>query len=230
MKDKLSITLSVFTVLIILFYIAFTFGNTLIRAGITGYQVMSTRLVIISREEIACNMTLEPGWNLVSFPCISDDIDKDILLNPLNRSYDSIKTYFPTDLNDPWKSYNPNLPNWTIQDLSLLTRRDGYWIYVPNETELYLNNSLATPTLIDVYPGWNLLGYPSRTPRHLNETFDQLIPNFDYIYMYNATDMTDPWKEYTWNSSLPSNQDLNYTSMYYGYWVYMLNTDTLVIN
>ena len=50
-----------------------------------------------------------------------------------------------------------------------------------------------------------------------------------YFYLYNASDPTDKYKQYTWNGSLPSPQDLNSTVPYYGYWVYMYSPNTWVI-
>ncbi len=230
MSKKLGLILSVLTVLIVFSYIYLAFGDFFFQEGITGFQIMGSRLVIISRNESICDMTLESGWNLVSFPCIFHDTDVDLFLTGLNNSYQSIRYYTPVDVSDPWKSYNPHLPNWTIQEIKEVSRKEGYWIYVDEITEVYINNSLASPTLTYLSPGWNLIGYPSKVEKGINETFDTLIPNFDYVYLYNASDPLDKWREYTWNSSLPSEQDLNYTVYYYGYWIYMINPDTFVIS
>jgi len=229
MSKRLAFTLSVLTIFIMASFIYFNFDE-LKKSGITGYQVMSTRLVIISENATTCDTTFEAGWNLISFPCVSGDTNIELFLASLNNSYQSIRYYTPLDIDDPWKSYNPSLPSWAIQDLSLISRRDGYWMYFENQTYVYINNSLATPTLTSLTPGWNLIGYPSRTIRTVNETFYQLIPNYDYVHMYNASDQVDKWKEYTWNTSLPSAQDLNYTLYYYGYWIYVISPDTLLLN
>jgi hypothetical protein len=222
---RLEAALGILAVLMVGTYLFANFD--LINSSITGYNIMSTRLVIVAEDPTDCNMTFESGWNFVSFPCISSDISIGMLLP--NLSYSSIRHYTPLDT-DPWKSYNPSLPAWAVQDLSMLSRRSGYWIHLSDETDYYINNTLGTPTLISLVPGWNMIGYPSRTIRLVNDTFSQVEPNFEYVYLYNASDTADPWKQYTWNTSLPSDQDLTHTVLYYGYWIYMTEPDTLVIN
>jgi hypothetical protein len=227
---KLDAILSLGVVLIIFTYAAISFGIPFLDSGITGHQVASTRLVIITREQTYCNMTLEPGWNLISFPCISDDLGINEFFLGYNETFDTLRYYTPSDALDPWKSYNPNLPSWAVQDLSSLSREGGYWIYLENTTNYYINRTLTIPSIIPLQEGWNLIGYPSRTEKPINDTFDQIIPDFDYVYLYNASDQIDKWKEYTWNSTLAGVQDLNHSVMYYGYWVYMLESDDLVIS
>jgi hypothetical protein len=231
MTKRQAIALSILTVLIMFSYVYLNFNEITGKPSITGYGLISTRLVIISENETFCNMTFEQGWNLVSFPCISDDVSIDIFLADLNNRYQSIRYYTPADASDPWKTYNPNLPSWVVHDLTDLSRKEGYWIYLDTVTDFYINNTLATPSLMNLIPGWNLVGYPSRTVRKINDTFGQIIPNFHYVYLYNASDTGDQWKQWTWNTTLyPSNQDLNYTVSYYGYWIYMSNPDTLIIS
>lgn len=232
MSQKTHFILSGIVLLILLSYFAanFTFLPEYAADFFTGHQVMSTRLVIVAENQTVCDFNTEQGWNLVSFPCIVDDADIAVFLPYSNYSYGSVRQYLASDPGDPWKSYNPNLPSWVVQDLGSFSRAGGYWIYFDNTTHVYINSTLGTPTLINLLPGWNMIGYPSTSDRKINDTFSQIVPNFDYVYMYNASDTQDNWKEYTWNSSLPSGQDLNYSSRYYGYWVYMLASDTLVIS
>src|SRR4030042_4045304 len=162
MNKKLILLLSGFVIFIIITYGILTFGG-LLKGGITGYQILSTRLVILVENPNECNITMESGWNLVSFPCITTDTGLTLFLLNISNNYDSIKFYDPNSPVDPWKSYSPNLPSWVIQDLSTISRRNGYWIYIENKTKFYLNNSLVTPTLFTLIPGWNLISYPSQT-------------------------------------------------------------------
>ena len=224
---KLSITLSALTILIMFSYVFLNFSDIITNPSVTGKPIVNTTLYVYTFNESICNQRFEDGWNLVSFPCLANDLPTDLVFQDLNVSF-NLRTYIASDSVDPWKGYNPSLPSWVINDLSDVSRESGYWVYVTNTTLFVFNNSLRTPTSIALVPGWNLVGYPSRSDQDMDSTFNQLIPNFDYVYLYNASD-TDKWKEYTWNSSLPSNQDLNYTVRYYGYWIFMLNADTLLI-
>ncbi|MBN2367454.1 hypothetical protein JXC34_00420 [Candidatus Woesearchaeota archaeon] len=250
MNKKISFSLSA---LVIIMLASFVFLNydEIISGGISG-EVTSTRLVIISEANVSCNTTFVQGWNLVSFPCISDDLEVSLVmdclyvmenvtvevngtngtnytteLQPVTVTYDSVKWYDPSTPDDPWRSYNPDLPTWAIQDLSMISRRYGYWIYVDENASFYLENPLASPTLTSLDPGWNLLGYPNQTMTPINYTYGELIPNFDYVYMYNASEAD--WKQWTWNTGWPSDQDLNYSYPYYGYWIYMFTNDLITI-
>jgi len=226
MNKRLTLGIIVLLVAVISLFLL-KYGKFL--SGITGYQIMPTRLVIIKQNASACNMTFYEGWNFVSFPCLSTDAEVSFFLQNLSN-YQSVRYYNPNDPTDPWKSYNPGLPSWAVQDLNRISRKGAYWITVQNTTRFYMAGLLATPSLYDLVTGWNMIGYPSWIEQSINATFGQLIPNFDYIYIYNASDPSDQWKQYTWNSSLPSDQDLNDTQIYYGYWIFMNNPDTLVIN
>lgn len=199
-------------------------------SSLVGWQMVSTYLVVTESIGAYCNITLIPGWNLVSFPCINSDLQFNDAFKNMSGPYETIRFYYPNDGLDPWKSYNPDLPNWVVQDLSTISRKYGYWIYVANTTNFYLENLLGTPTIIDLPVGWSLLGYPKTYNSDINDTFGQLIPNFEYVYTYNASDSGDPWKEWTWNTSkYTSTQDLNETKRYSGYWIYINNTDQWVM-
>jgi hypothetical protein len=200
----------------------------LIRDRITGYQVMSTRVVISMPVPNQCNMTFEQGWNLVSFPCIAEDIDINLFTENTTLQYVSFRGFDANDGSDPWKSYNPSLPSWAVQD-NMLSRKAGYWVYVESQQHVVINSSLATPSIISFFSGWNLIGYPSKATRLSNDTFSPLEPNFEYVYMYNASDPVDKWKLYKVNSSLPGTITLNYTVPNYGYWIYMTAPDSLFI-
>jgi len=216
-----------FAALIILVGTLFLFRHDL--TSITGRQV-ATRLIITQTVGTHCNFTMKSGWNHVSFPCITLDLAFNDTFKNASNDFVYIKRYDASDPNDPWKSYNPNLPNWTKQDLSAVSRSYGYVVYYENDTQFYLENELGIPTLYNLPKGWNFLGYPRLNDTDINDTFGTLIPNFEYILINNASDIVDPWKEWTWNTSkYPSNQDLLKAMRYFGYWIYMNNSDNLMI-
>jgi len=225
MKKRISWMLVSLVIITFSSFIYFNYEDIFSNPKITG-DVVSSRLVIVTENQSICDAKLEEGWNLVSFPCLSDDVDADFILGSLD--YGSYRYYDPNDASDPWKSYNPNVPSWVRHDVSKVSKTKGYWINMNAAENMSFNSTLSIPTLIDLVPGWNMIGYPSRNMSFVNVTLNSLIPNFDYVYMYNASAF-DKWKEWTWNSSLPSNQDLVYMHRNYGYWIYMLNSDTLTI-
>jgi hypothetical protein len=197
--------------------------------SITGMQVMSTRLLIVERVTSMCNISLVEGWNMVSFYCMGLDLPVEELLMNMEGEYESIRTYDASDALDPWKSYNPDLPSWAVQDLPYVARSDGYWILVGEDQRFVRAGNLYTPTIIDLHTGWNLIGYPSTNVSLVNDTFNTTVPLFDYVESFNSSDYSDPWKEWTWNSSLVSDQDLNYTVPGSGFWIFMLENSSVRI-
>jgi hypothetical protein len=200
-------------------------GLVYLKPAFIGKAILGTRLVILTTSDTACNITLKEGWNLVSFPCISTQLDRDLFL--MNFTLSSIRAYDASDTVDPWKSYNPSLPSYVVQDLDTISKSKGYWMHSYNDTIFYRNGSLTKPTFISLKKGWNLIGMPNVTTINTYDAFVSIIPYFDYVFLYNASD--DDWKEWTWNSSLPSDQDLNVTMNDYGYWIYMLNDSSLPV-
>jgi hypothetical protein len=121
-----------------------------------------------------------------------------------------MRSYDAGDSTDKWKSYNPDLPNWVVHDLTEISREKGYWVYSSNITEFYKLGELLSPSFIDLESGWNMIGYPMLSDREINQTFGGLIPTFDYVLAYNSSDISDPWKEWTWNSSLSGDLAIGY--------------------
>jgi hypothetical protein len=201
----------------------------LVRDRITGYQVMSTRVVITVPTPNVCNMTFVEGWNLVSFPCLDADSQIQLFLQNTTFQYSTFRSYDASDNADHWKSYNPSLPNWVIQDTGI-SRRSGYWVYAATRQDLLMNGTLGTPTVMDFRSGWNLMGYPSTGSKESNDTFSQLVPNFEYVYLYNASDPAAKWKMYKLNSSFPGVVTLDYTVPNYGYWIYMTAPDSMTLS
>ena len=103
-------------------------------ARITGYAWLNITVpttVNVSQANITvCNFTLSQGWNLVSFFCWYKNMNRTVALEPIDGKYAAVFSYDSSDTADPWKSYNPSLPNWAVQDLNSMSRQKGYWIYM----------------------------------------------------------------------------------------------------
>ena len=231
-KPSLAMTLSILTILILLSFIIISIPELIeLQHKITGLAIsalMDTFVIIPRYNESLCNLTLAEDWNLISTPCIPDLDSPGYVFGNINGSFYSIHTYL-VDSTDHWKAYNPTLPGWVVQDLTLIERERGYWINMKNATNFTLPGKLQTPNLIYLKSGWNLIGYPTLTSKPINESLQDIYPNYQWVYAYNASDINDTWKEYTWNTSLSSDQDLNYTVPYLGYWILMTQDDMWII-
>lgn len=209
---KQKVKLVLFSAIIILIAIAMYSTGPTVSNHVTGNQIIDTKVNILPSPKSNCSFQLQAGWNLVSFYCIGLFANRDDILTSINTSYYSIFSYNPTDAADPWKSYNPSLPNWTVQQLSVMDRTEGYWINMKDTRDYFYEGGLRN-TLIPLVDGWNLAGYPSLTTRNINDTLNGLNYSFvitsaggsDFINVYGALNNTltdfETYKGYWINSS-----------------------------
>jgi len=167
---------------------------------------------------------LAKGWNLMSIP-----------IEPENGSIYSLFT--PAELNNIWViwDYAPNDPNayndWDYYTplagytptLSSMDYRKGYWVYCYNSmtVQVYGNTPANDTITIDqLSSGWNLMGYPSLTPRDPATIYNDVSKVWvvwDYQpsdpNAYNGWDYYTPLSGYT-----PTLKTLKPDT---GYWIYI---------
>ncbi|UCE36617.1 MAG: right-handed parallel beta-helix repeat-containing protein [Thermoplasmata archaeon] len=136
------------------------------------------------------------GWNLISIPLIQDEQNLTRVLGSIDGWYDAVQWYDPTDLDNPWDHHK--VSKIRGNDLFKLNESMGFWIHItqPGDTIFVYNGTqpISNQT-ITLYPGWNMVGYPSltdynRTNGLNNLTFDTHV---NAIWTYNAS--TQKWKE-----------------------------------
>ncbi len=155
------------------------------------------------------------GWNFVSFNINSIDTSLESIISDIEGNYDRLMYYDASE--DQWKSYVPdraahfnNLQSW---DHTM-----GIWIKMNTDAELTISGHTPTSTDITLYPGWNMVGYPSDTNIIASDTlpaevtkigiFNKYAPyNVEYIYdlstvalvrgqgywVYNSADYSVIW-------------------------------------
>jgi len=170
-----------------------------------------TRVQLFPAGAKNCSFRLHSGWNMVSFYCFGMFVDKNVALYPVSGSYGSVFQYVPSDVNDPWKSYNPYIPGWAVQQLSSMDRVSGYWIYMFNDVD-YKYAGVYSDSVISFSNGWNLVGYPlnysSNISTQLGSTRYIIVKYYDTV---NGT-----WLTYV-NGS-PSNTMTKFDT-YKAYWI-----------
>jgi parallel beta-helix repeat protein len=142
-------------------------------------------------------LVLKPGWNLVSLPRIQTDSNLKTVLKSIKGQYNAVQWYNITDSNDHWKHYHVSKPT-NMNDFNEINHTIGFWIYIndPQGTTLMIiGDELFSDQNIFLYPGWNLIGYPSKSDKLRDDALDNINFNseVDAIYTYNST--TQKWKE-----------------------------------
>jgi hypothetical protein len=108
------------------------------------------------------------GWNLISIPLIGSTALPWALTDLVDGGaglvqWDRLMFYSPNAPMDKWKLYNKN---WigSLNDLTAVDRTMGVWINVTSVGDGSIcigGNSYPTSTSIQLWAGWNLVGYPS---------------------------------------------------------------------
>jgi hypothetical protein len=230
-------------VIIILSFIAIVllFDNS--RDKITG-EAVNTHVEIIPVNYTNCSFELYPGWNMVSFYCLGLYVPRNSALRFMNDSYDAIFEYTANDINgDPWKSYKPSLPNWTIQQITYMDRLSGYWVYTTNGAN-FSYDGVYSDSSIYLYDGWNFIGYPyvgvSNITQILSNISFTIVKNYrkntaereEYSHITNTTYNityylgTDVWLVHV-NGSMSNN--LTQLETYRGYWINVSGNQTWYI-
>ena len=108
------------------------------------------------------NITLNEGWNLISTPLTQLDESIDKVLENITGKWDVVKYYDSTDKADPWKTYRVGA---STNDLAGIDNTMGFWINITEpDVNLTVSGLIPDSTSINLYAGWNLVGYPSLTP------------------------------------------------------------------
>ncbi len=103
-------------------------------------------------------LPLTPGHRFVSFPLkpVPDDVAS--VLSSLSGCYDYIRWYDALDPSDHWKSYEPARG---YNDIERLDNTMGFWMNVTIACDFIVTGYPERLTMLSLYAGWNMVGYPS---------------------------------------------------------------------
>ena len=170
-------------------------------------------------------LNLYTGWNLISLPLMPEDTSITSLLSSINGNYSIVWEYSASDTADHWKKYDPATPFGN--DLTTMEPGKGYWIMMNSDDILNISGMMPEPTDIELWSGWNLIGYNSLNPQTITDALSSINGNYSIIWAYNASDSTDHWKKYDPNT--PFGNDLANMEPGNGYWIMMTTDDIYVV-
>jgi hypothetical protein len=114
---------------------------------------------LIQGDNFNIVMTAAPGWNLISLPLIQNDESVDEVLAGIDGKWNCIQIY--DSVSRRWLS-NVTYRSDILNDLKSLNHFVGFWINITDPgVELTIQGQTPNTTSIDLYAGWNLVGYPS---------------------------------------------------------------------
>jgi hypothetical protein len=174
------------------------------------------------------SVMLAPGWNLLALAITPANPAPAAVFAGIQGQYDLVYAYNVCDSTDPWKKYDPNAPPF-VNDLNNLTVALGLWVRAASSTTLTISGTAPGTASIPLCVGWNLIGYPSASPRSLPDALASIAGKYDLVYTYNASDVADPWKKFDPNAP-PFVNDLTQMRAGVGYWVRVTQAATLIVN
>jgi serine protease AprX len=133
---------------------------------------------------------LANSWVFVSFPSAMSGAIQTILNDATagdsGTTWTVAKWFNAQDKADPWKTYRVGS---TVNDMPTMTNTMGVWLWITangGDQVLTLSSYASYPTAtvnINMYAGWNMVGYPSATSRLGTAT---LPAQADYVSVWQA--------------------------------------------
>jgi len=165
-------------------------------------------------------LELEPGWNLISLPRIQSNTNLQTIVQSIEGQYDAVQWYNITDTNDPWKHNHISKPS-NLNDLDEINHTMGFWIYIidtQGTTLIVFGDVLTITQNITLYPGWNLVGFPSKSNKTRDIALNGIFygSDIDSIWTYNAS--IHKWVEL--------DESIDYFEVGQGYWIHSKVTKT----
>ena len=169
---------------------------------------------------------LSAGWNLVSLPALPASTSLPDVLASIAGKYTAVLAYDPASA-QPWRKYVPGAPKYA-NSLTALAYGQGFWINVTEATVLLISGTVPASVSIRLYPGWNLIGFPSQQPVPIAQALQGIAGQYDQVYTQDASDKVDPWKAYL-PEQPPSASDLTEMRAGLGYWIHATEACTLTV-
>ncbi len=160
---------------------------------------------------------LSPGWNLVSLPLRPQPAATPSVLSSLEGSYDVVYGWDASA--GSYRSFFGGGGN-----LDRLDETMGFWIRMRHEATLSVVGEALGPVQIPLVEGWNLIGYPSRTPLPLQGALASIDGSYDIIYGWNSS--TGSWLSYDPGLGHGTLREMGPGQ---GYWVYASRDSVLTI-
>jgi hypothetical protein len=140
-------------------------------------------------------ITLEPGWNLVSLPLAPDDGSLPAVLGAAAAQVDRVMAYDTAEPAGPWLAYSPTLPPYA-NDLTVVDETMGLWVHATQAVTWVVTGTQPLETVIPLHAGWNLIGYPSSVSRPIEPALSEIASVLVEAQACDTGDTADPWKRY----------------------------------
>lgn len=199
-------------------------GETCSGTGTCTVTMDAARSVSAAFTQNVHSISLQVGWNLVSFRLHPLNTTVSAVLSSISGNYDLVYAWDSTGGHSGsgnWLKAD-NVP-MTADTLTNLDETMGFWIHMTTADTLDVVGSVPSVTNVTLNTeagGWNLVGYASPSGLALPGALSNhgVSTNFTLVYAYHPADTSDPWKLFdrtgpVWVNDLPT------LDPGWGYWV-----------
>ncbi|MEW5937845.1 MAG: NosD domain-containing protein, partial [Candidatus Thermoplasmatota archaeon] len=139
--------------------------NSTTGQGIQGGSNVDRYPLMSSPAFAEFSIPVHPGWNLISLPVIPDDCSlPNALLDKGGDTNWSRVLWYDTSA-PTWARWKQYYTAWdpSLNDLTKMDHTMGVWLYVTDAGDgfLTIKGRLPMKTSIQLYAGWNMVGYPA---------------------------------------------------------------------
>jgi hypothetical protein len=131
---------------------------------------------------------LSEGKQLVSIPFVQFNTNLTEVLKTIDGSYDHVQWYDPLSTEDSWMSYSSFKPQG-LNDLLHIDHTIAIWITMTSPDYLTIAGKVPNNTTIQLYKGWNFVGYPSLTNRTVGDALSDIWENVTQVEGFNDTNI-----------------------------------------
>jgi parallel beta-helix repeat protein len=138
---------------------------------------------------------LHKGWNLISIPYIQPDTNLEVVLSSLSGHYKTVSWHDGQKESNPWRRDHVNKPS-VLNDLNAIDHTMGFWILITKDDGMTFEYPGSPPVVnqeINIYEGWNMVGYPSPSEQIREDGLNNLQfgTDIDAVQWYDAS--TNQW-------------------------------------
>ena len=168
------------------------------------------------------NLPLNSGWSAFSIPVVPTNPSLPDVLASLDGHLVAVRWFDNTVEPPVWRHYVPGAGD---NDLPGIWQAIGVWVQTDAAAVLSVNGyRLTTPTVMQLQPGWNQIGFPSLAPQRVDATLADIAGKFDHVRVWdNDTEQ--------WRSFVPGDPGSTLTAFQPGdaIWIHATQAATLTI-
>ena len=132
-------------------------GTYVVTLTATDKDGSSTDTMWVNVSYVVHDIAVTAGWKLISYAVDTTGMNITEIFAGEWANIDSIMAY--DNMEKKWLFYDAQNPPW-LNTLDVLDHTMGFWINIISDGTLSVYGKVITSTTIDLYAGWNLVGYP----------------------------------------------------------------------